>query len=33
MSANLDPLAPEPAASFHEAMHPPLVSHPHEDEQ
>ena len=33
MSANLDPLAPEPAASFHEAMHPPLVSHPHEVEQ
>ena len=32
MSATLDPLAPEPNVSFHEAMHPPLVSHCHEDE-
>lgn len=32
MSATLDPLAPEPTVSLHEAMHPPLVSHPHEDE-
>jgi hypothetical protein len=32
MSAALDPLAPEPPASFYETTHPPLVPHPYEDE-
>jgi MFS family permease len=32
MSAVLDPLAPEPPASFYETMHPPLAAHPYEDE-
>lgn len=32
MSANLDPLVPEPAMSFYEATHPPFVSRLHEDE-
>lgn len=33
ISAVLDPLVPEPAASFQEARHPPPVSRPNEDAQ
>ncbi|MDZ4370662.1 MAG: MFS transporter [Phenylobacterium sp.] len=32
MSATLDPLAPEPASSFYEAMHPPIVTQLNKDE-
>jgi MFS family permease len=33
MSATLDPLAPEPGVSLHEALNPPIVSHPRKDAQ